>query len=260
MTPDYLASDHLLPEPDPIHLRYDTLTPQGEYGLHRHRWGQLNGISLGLVELDFGQRQLVAPADYLTWIPADVPHAAQVDRALAYTSVYVGAALAARLPGHPCLIPQSAVVRALLDDFRQRGVGAVRSDWDRSQAELMVEHLVRAGHEDSYLPDSRHRLLHPILQAVRQNPADATPLAHWAGRVHATERTLARHFQRELGMSFVQWRNRVRLLYALARLKEGMAVQDIADALGYATPSAFIAMFNKQVGMSPERYRRQLVG
>ena len=59
-------------------------------------------------------------------------------------------------------------------------------------------------------------------------------------------------------MSFVQWRSRVRLLRALTWLREGRAVQDIAADLGYGTASAFIAMFNKQLGYSPERYRRQL--
>ena len=61
-------------------------------------------------------------------------------------------------------------------------------------------------------------------------------------------------------MSFVQWRNRVRLLRALVWLKEDCSIQDIALALGYGTPSAFIVMFRKQLGFSPERYRRQMCG
>lgn len=59
-------------------------------------------------------------------------------------------------------------------------------------------------------------------------------------------------------MSFVQWRNRVRLLRALVWLKEDRPVHDIALALGYGTASAFIAMFRKQIGFSPQRYRRQM--
>lgn len=260
MDADYLASDLGLDEPSPIYLRYDTLTPETEYARHRHRWGQLSWISLGVIELDLGHRQLVTPADCLAWVPAEIPHAVHVDRAMAHTSVYVGAELAARLPAEPCLIPQPPVVHALLEDFRQRRVHAITDDWDRRQAELMVEHLVRAGYRANYLPNSQHRLLQPILQAIRHDPADATPLAQWAQRVHSTERTLARHFLKELGMNFVQWRSRVRLLHSLTRLKEGSPVQDIADELGYATPSAFIAMFKRELGMSPERYRRRLVG
>ncbi|XLM23124.1 helix-turn-helix domain-containing protein, partial [Chromobacterium piscinae] len=40
---------------------------------------------------------------------------------------------------------------------------------------------------------------------------------------------------------------------------QGDSVQAISAQLGYATPSAFIAMFQKQLGASPERYRRQLL-
>lgn len=255
---NYSALDQSLAEPAPIHLRYDQLTPQTEFTPHSHPWGQLNRISLGLIELDLGDRLLAAPAEFLIWVPAGVRHSASVRQAMRYTSVYVGAEAAARLPGQPCLIPQTPLLRALLEDFCQRGVTVIHDQWDRLQAELLLERLVRAGHQDSYLPDSRHRQLAPILAAIRANPADNTTLAQWAQRVYGTERTLARHFQLELGMSFIQWRKRVRLLRALAWLREGRPVQDIAADLGYGTASAFIAMFNKQLGYSPERYRRLL--
>lgn len=64
--------------------------------------------------------------------------------------------------------------------------------------------LVRAGHADSYLPDSTDRQLEPIPQATRLGPADTTTLQQWAERVHGTERTLTRRFRAELGMSFLQ--------------------------------------------------------
>ncbi|QOZ84273.1 MULTISPECIES: AraC family transcriptional regulator [Chromobacterium] len=260
---DYSELDQGLPEPAPIHLRYDQLTPQTEFSPHSHPWGQLNCISLGVIELSLiepgqAERALAAPAEFLIWVPAGIRHSASVRQAMRYTSVYVGAEQAAGLPAHPCLIPQTPLLRALLDDFCQRGVTSIQDPWDRRQAELLLARLSQAGHQDSYLPDSRHRQLAPILAAIRDNPADAATLAQWAQRVHGTERTLARHFQRELGMSFVQWRNRVRLLRALAWLREGRPVQDIAADLGYGTASAFIAMFNKQLGYSPERYRRLL--
>ena len=253
----YLASDLALPPPEPLHFRYDHFEAHTDYAPHRHPWGQLNRISLGLMELEVVGQRLMAPADYVVWIPADQAHAAYVRQAMDYTSVYVSTELAARLPGEPCLIVQSPLVRALLDDFCQRRVGAMVDEWDRCQAALLVEHLVRAGRQASYLPDSADRQLQPILQALHLDPADPRTLSQWAQQVHSTERTLARRFQRELGMSFVQWRNRARFLKALAWLKDGWPVQDIAAQLNYGTPSAFIAMFRKQVGFSPERYRRQ---
>jgi AraC-like DNA-binding protein len=58
----------------------------------------------------------------------------------------------------------------------------------------------------------------------------------------------------ETGLSFAQWRQQARLSYALAKLAEGETVLQIAETLGYASPSNFIAMFRKAFGDSPARY------
>ncbi|ERE04665.1 AraC family transcriptional regulator [Pseudogulbenkiania ferrooxidans] len=255
----YFASDQSLLAPAPLIFRYHRFTPKSEFARHRHRWGQLSRINLGMMELLLDDRRVVATAQYLLWTPPAEPHAAYIHQAMHYTSIYVEDGVAAQLPPSTCLLEQTPLVRALLDDFSQRQITVPAEPWDIRQAELLCQRILQSGREASYLPDSRQRLLQPILDAIRQDPADATPLKAWAERVFSTERTLARLFQRELGMSFGQWRGRARLLEALSRLKQGDSVQDISARLGYATPSAFIAMFQKQLGDSPERYRRQLL-
>jgi len=256
----YREADLRVPKGAPFYFRYDHFEPETDIEPHTHPWGQINRISLGLMEVVVDGRRLTAPAEYVIWVPANQPHSASIRQATDFLSVYMAEPLAQRLPPMACLIPQTPLVRALFEDFATRRVVAMTDAWDLRQFELLVEMLARAGHADSYLPDSTDRQLEPILQAIRLDPADTTTLQQWAERVHSTERTLARRFQTELGMSFLQWRNRVRLLRALVWLKEDRPVQDIALALGYGTPSAFIAMFRKQVGFSPERYRRQMGG
>ena len=255
---DYFEADLRVPEPDPVFIRYDHFEPHTDFAFHVHPWGQLSRINLGLMEVDLEDRKLTAPAEYVIWVPANTPHAAFIRQAMEYISVYVSPSLALRLPSHACLIAQTPLVRAMFDDFCVRRVSSMADEWDVRQAELLIEHLARAGGAASYLPDSTDRQLEPILQAIRLDPSDSTTLAEWASRVHSTERTLARRFQAELGMSFVQWRNRVRLLRAIAWLEANLTVNEIAERLNYSTASAFIAMFRKQIGFSPERYRRQM--
>ncbi|RKP47716.1 AraC family transcriptional regulator [Pararobbsia silviterrae] len=257
MTYRDLELDRRLPEPKPVHFRYDQFEPDTDFEFHIHPWGQLSRINLGLMQVDLEDRKLTAPAEYLIWVPARTAHSAFIRQSAEYVSVYVCDALAHRLPSEGCLIVQSPLARALFDDFCARRVSVMSDEWDVRQAELLIEHLARAGRADSYLPDSEDRQLEPILKALRLDPSDTTPLAEWARRVHGTERTLARRFQAELGMSFIQWRNRVRMLRALAWLKEEVPVHEIAARLNYSTPSAFIAMFRKQTGCSPQRYRLQ---
>lgn len=70
----------------------------------------------------------------------------------------------------------------------------------------------------------------------------------------ATGRTLTRHFRMETGMSFIQWRQQIRILEALKLLGMQEAVTTVAIELGYDSPSAFISMFKKALGKTPGQY------
>lgn len=70
----------------------------------------------------------------------------------------------------------------------------------------------------------------------------------------ASSRTLSRVFLREAGMTFSEWVRRMRLSLALDRLKAGQSVTTVALDLGYASPSAFCAMFRKMLGSTPTRF------
>mgnify|MGYP002721722241 FL=1 len=73
-------------------------------------------------------------------------------------------------------------------------------------------------------------------------------------------RTLARLFRDETGLSFREWRERVRLLAALPRLERGESVTLIAGELGYESTSAFIELFQRQLHTSPGALARQMRG
>jgi AraC-like DNA-binding protein len=55
-------------------------------------------------------------------------------------------------------------------------------------------------------------------------------------------------------MTLSQWRQRLRVLLALPRLLAGEPVISVALSLGYDTPSAFIAVFKREMGVTPARY------
>ena len=254
----YQIQDAKLAEPNPLYLRYQQIQADSASAPHSHPWGQLSLISLGVMEIVVGEQRLVAPADYLIWVPADLEHASYNQQALDYTSIYVNHALAARLPAEPRLLEMTPLIRAILADFCERRLGHMEDEWDVRQGELLVEKLTRTRCQESYLPMSQDKLLAPMLAALHSDPADPRTLAQWAEQLHSTERTLARRCVRELGMNFGQWRTRLRMVKALAWLKEALPVQEIAWRLGYGSTSAFIAMFNRELGCSPQRYRQQL--
>ena len=90
-----------------------------------------------------------------------------------------------------------------------------------------------------------------------QRPDDPRSLEDWARWGAVSPRTLRRLMAAETGMSFGRWRQQAGLIHALERLAQGEAVATVADALGYASPSGFIAMFRRAFGASPGRYFEQ---
>lgn len=254
----FAAADSALAAPDPLYFSYKQVAADTQCESHEHPWGQLNRISMGVMEISLQQQRLIAPANYLIWVPAQVTHSTYIRQALDYTSIYVSDDLAGQLPSQACLLTSTPLISALIRDFCQRQVTNIEDEADRYQAKLLIARLSQSGQAANFMPSSQDKLLLPVLSALQADPSDERSLKCWASEVHSTERTLARRFQSALGMSFSQCRNRIRLLQALAWLKEGRSIQDIAWRLGYGSPSAFIAMFKQLIGFSPERYRQQM--
>jgi AraC-like DNA-binding protein len=90
-----------------------------------------------------------------------------------------------------------------------------------------------------------------VAMAIQADPADNRSLAEWGFLVGASGRTLARAFLAGTGVPFGRWRTLARLQAALDRLASGEPVRNVAHAVGYETPSAFVAAFRRQTGQTP---------
>ena len=96
-----------------------------------------------------------------------------------------------------------------------------------------------------------------VARSLTREPADPTRLEEWAVRLCTSVKTLQRDFEREFGMSYSQWRTRLRLQAARVLLKEPRPVTQVAHQVGYASPSAFIQAFSKEYGHTPGDYGRR---
>jgi AraC-like DNA-binding protein len=70
----------------------------------------------------------------------------------------------------------------------------------------------------------------------------------------ASARTLQRLFAADTGLTFEKWRQRARLARAIELLSSGRKVSTAASDVGYESPSAFIAMFRRELGSTPRAY------
>ncbi|SDH93660.1 AraC-type DNA-binding protein [Vibrio xiamenensis] len=245
--------------PSDVFMNFEAFLSNTETRLHSHPWGQVQLISGGILEMNAQDTRFLAPPHLAIWVPAGVEHTSFNRKPLSYCSINISPKLSSTFPARTSLIKITPIVSAIIDDFRQREINIARSEADKRLVRVLIDQLATQDTQLHFLPSSEHKYLAPILAFVEENPVDETSLAEWAQKVHTTERTLARHCQSELGMSFTEWRLRVRYLYSMELLRSGHAVKEVAFTLGYHQASPFIAMFKKYSGLTPEQYKNKLL-
>lgn len=242
--------------PAPVYFRYSEFAADSRASRHQHAWGSLDYSARGVMRFEVGGNRFMSPPQYAVWIPPNTQHSSYNAQAIVYRSVYLSPSLCELLPKQPCTLTISNILKAILSDFAERDVNIPANEADVRLAQVLVDQLQQAPVHDCFLPYASSPGLLSVLEGMQADPGGNRALALWAQQVHVSERTLARQFVRELGMSFGEWRQRLRFLAAIEALESTRSVQEVAFDLGYSTASAFIAMFQRQAGCTPEQYRR----
>lgn len=146
----------------------------------------------------------------------------------------------------------ASLVEALLQAF---GARAERLSPEQARlTTVLLDEIRAAPREPLHLPMPTDRRAQKIAKGLLADPGDARTLEDWAAFAALSPRTARRLFIAETGMSFAEWRQQARLVHSLEKLAQGDTVGNVADALGYATASNFIAMFRRAFGETPARY------
>ncbi len=104
------------------------------------------------------------------------------------------------------------------------------------------------------IPFPKRQTLCEIALAIILDPQSNTLLDVWAKKVGMSRRSLTDHFLKETGLSYVDWRKRVKLQSSLFLLAEGKPIKEIAHALGFSSSSSFIQVFREQFHVAPKTY------
>lgn len=223
---------------------------------HSHAWGEFVYAYSGLMEIKLTQRHLLAPSQYGIWIPPHVEHIGLNRHAASYCSVYLAKEWCDQLPETTCALTVTPLTRSILEHLRHHIPARPPSAAEQRLLSVLVDQLIQAPCAGSYLPGSKDPQLSHVLADLQHNPADPRSLAQLASSVNTSERTLMRRCQRDLGMSFAEWRQRLKTVKAMEMLEQGVSVETTALDLGYSSASAFIAMFRRLINMTPDEYRR----
>ena len=221
---------------------------------HRHERAQLLYATAGTMRVVAAAGGWVVPPLRALWIPAALVHEIRMCGAVSMRTLYIDPGAAPFLPRVCAVIEVSPLLRELILAAMDEPLDYATDGRAGLVMALLLEELRHVDTAPLRVPMPSDRRLLALCRALLADPDTDTTLEAWADRVHASSRTLSRLFQRETGMSFGAWRQQVRLAEALSRLALGRSVAAVARELGYASPSAFSAMFRRALGATPRAY------
>jgi AraC-like DNA-binding protein len=241
----------------------DVLTVQAENGRarivrrHTHCRGQLLLVADGMLAVESDAGRWLAPAGTAFWIPPRRDHSLLIHGGCAGWAVYLVEALCRELPANPGAAPGTPLLREAV----ARHASFCRVDGERHAAvarrlgAVIVDEIGTLAFADAFLPMPQSPRVLQIARIVMADPADNRPLSLLAEQVGLSRRSATRRFTAETGVPFTLWRQRLRLMRAMEQLSAGSSVLETALSLGYESPSAFTAMFRRQMGSVPSRAR-----
>jgi AraC-like DNA-binding protein len=239
----------------PVRGRTRALVVDAHFEPHHHPWAQLAYCAQGLIQVtvsdDGHETTYILPPSRAVWIPPGVRHAVTVLEATELRTVYL----------HPGATPADwvhcrvMVVSKLMRELIRALEASTPSRREEALMTLALHEIVHADTHSLGVPLPRDKRLRTLCESVIEDPGKCATLADWAMDVGASERTLARLFRTELSTTFQQWRQQAILAHALPMLARGVSVSQVSAASGYASDSAFSAMFKSAMGHPPSYFR-----
>ena len=238
----------------PIVIRAEEYPPGYTTFGHWHRRSQLVYASSGVITVTTAKGIWVVPQQRAVWIPAGIEHDIQTTGSVSMRSAYIRQEEFPWLPTDCCVVTVTQLLKELIlraADFPQWYEPGGHQERIMT---LVLDEIRELPSIPLYLPEPNDSRLKEIAAIIKQDPADRRTLPDWGKEVGASSRTLARLFLTDTGMTFRHWQRQARLLDGLIRLAERQPVTEVALELGYETPSAFIAMFRRSLGVTPGQY------
>jgi AraC-like DNA-binding protein/quercetin dioxygenase-like cupin family protein len=221
---------------------------------HAHGSDQLIYAIRGVMEVFSGQSVWLIPPHFALWIPARTFHRLRMPGTVSMRTLYFRPGLVSRFSSGCAVLHVTPLLRELIVETVRIGQLRVRNHNECALRDLVILHLTNASSAPIFvtLPTERRALL--VARAVLENPAQSKTMQMLCADAGVGVRTVQRTFQTDVGTDFDSWRRQVRLTMAVELLVSGYSVKEVAFAVGYRQPSAFVEAFRRTFGSTPKAW------
>ncbi|WP_353346894.1 helix-turn-helix transcriptional regulator [Aquicoccus sp. SU-CL01552] len=212
----------------------------------------------GMMRVEIGEDHWFIPDRHGIWITPGDRHLLLTVSPIELQAFYIHPrqAILASMPKQPTVVRATPLMRGIARRLAPSAVDALSRPERRRLAWVALDEMARLERSDLRLPGGRDPRVTAAVTHLLARPQEARSLARLADRIGTSERSLSRLFRTETGLSWQEWRDRMRFMLALEGLQEGMSSTALAARLGYSNPSAFVAAFRRRAGMPPSEWRK----
>jgi AraC-like DNA-binding protein len=242
--------------PRPVVVTANDYPASSTFPFHVHRRGQFAYAASGTISVFTPSGNLIVPPQRACWIPAGIAHEMHMRGSVTMLNAF--------------FLKDAARTAGLSDDCQVLGVSPLLQNLLTEAVDIpaLYEVNARAGKIMSLLLDEAAAMpslslntplpadprMARLCRQLIDNPSLSVDINKMAAEVGLSRRTFTRLFRAQTGASFAEWRQQACLLAAIDRLGNGESVTRVALDLGYGSPSAFIALFRRVLGASPQQY------
>jgi AraC-like DNA-binding protein len=247
-----LAIDHL---PRPVFFRCYPLIKDTYIVEHQHSFIEFLFAREGGMRVEIEGRTLIVPEFYGIWIPAQTPHRVWATTDVQLECLYLSEEMVDLAGGSCKVVIISHFVREYIHYATQNVPTLYQPDQHHGQlVQVLVDLLWQLPDVGFSLAWPSSGVMHQVCRVIQTNPGLEHSIDEWAEKVSMSVRTFSRRFKKETGVSFSEWKQKVRLLESVIMLKNNNSVTQVALELGYSSTASFSYAFHKMFGVPPSRY------
>ena len=230
-----------------------------EIPMHHHSRHQLIYSTKGTIKVLTDQGFWILPPFKAIWINKNTSHGFRTKFSAEIYILYIKEEIDLQLSSNSCVVLD---VNPLIKELVNKCVNfkwyySPKSSEERL-SQVLMDQLIYLDQPPVNIPEPQNIKIYKIAELFRDDPSNNLTLTEIAKIIHTSERTIERLFIQDTGMSFIEWRNRFRLVTSLEYLAENETVSTIANLVGFDHSSSYISAFKRLFGCTPKKYFSQI--
>ncbi|MEI1682955.1 AraC family transcriptional regulator [Acinetobacter baumannii] len=242
-------------DPENIYIKYNRF----DNSIYKNGLGILIYCFSKKSNIKIDSNFIQSPPSYGIWIPKKYLDERVIINSQDYCVIGIPSKLTNALPQVISTIICSFLTDSILRHCKEKSITEIKTEKDKHLYQVLLDQITDSEYSNSFLPLTNHPKLSAILQYIKDHPSRNINISGIAKQFEINERTLSRQCNKELGMSLIEWKQRLKILNTISYLDGNMPIENIAKNLGYSTTSGFITMFKQWTGLTPNKYKKEIL-